>query len=338
MTDRRPPHVVLLATGGTIASRVQRASGGAAVAADDGMRVLSSLQNSTAYPVRVVDVFRRGSYLLTFGDMLDIYRAVVEALSDPMALGVVVAHGTDTVEETAFLVDLLHDDPRPVVFTGAQRAADSLEPDGPDNLARAIAVAGSVEAKGRGVLVSFAGQIFPAKGVRKTQTCSLDAFANPDFGSVGSVTATGEVNMGGVVPRLVALPLPTSGVKDDLRVDVIAVHPGADSVLLKASLAAGAAGVVLQATGNGNANPSLCGAVAEATAAGVAVVVSTRVHAGPVVPVYGNGGGKDLVAAGAVPSGLLRPSQSLILLALLLRTGASHDEIVRIFSECGAPP
>lgn len=337
MTDRPPPHVVLLATGGTIASRAQRTPDGATVAADDGMRVLSSLQSPTAYPVRVVDVSRQGSYLLTFDDMLAICRAVVEALSDPMALGVVVTHGTDTMEETAFLVDLIHDDPRPIVFTGAQRAADSPEPDGPDNLARAIAVAGSIEARGRGVLLCFAGRIFPARGVRKTHTRSLDAFANPDFGPAGSVTETGEVRMGESLPRADALPLPTSGA-DHLRVDMVATHPGADSVLLRASLAAGAAGVVLQGTGNGNANPSMCEAVAEAAAAGVVVVASTRVHAGPVVPVYGNGGGKDLVAAGAIPSGLLRPSQSLILLGLLLRTGASHDEIARTFSQRGAPP
>lgn len=340
MTDRRAPHVVLLATGGTIASRSQRAANGAAVAVDSGMCVLASLQNPAAYPVRVLDVSGQGSYSLTFGEMVTICRAVVEALSDPMVLGVVVTHGTDTMEETAFLADLTHDDPRPVVFTGAQRAADSLEPDGPDNLARAIAVAGSDKARGRGVLLCFGGRIFPARGVRKTHTCSLDAFTNPDFGSIGSVAATGEVRMRREVKRAAALPLslPTGGANDHLRVDVIPAHPGADSVLLKASLAAGATGVVLQATGNGNANLAMCEAVADATAAGVAVVVSTRVHAGPVVPVYGNGGGKDLVAAGAIPSGLLRPSQSLILLGLLLRTGASHADIARAFGECGAPP
>lgn len=337
MTDRPRRHVVLLATGGTIASRAQGTPDGATVAADDGMRVLSSLQSPTAYPVRVVDVSRQGSYALTFEDMLAIGRAVVEALADPMVLGVVVTHGTDTMEETAFLVDLIHDDPRPIVFTGAQRAADSAEPDGPNNLARAIAVASSVDARGRGVMLCFAGRIFPARGVRKTHTCGLDAFENPDYGPAGSVADTGEVRMGGLLPRSTALPLPTAG-PDRVRVDMVTSYPGADAALLGACRAAGAAGIVLQATGNGNANPSMCEAIAEATAAGVTVVVSTRVHAGPVTPVYGNGGGKDLVEAGAIPSGLLRPSQSFILLSLLLRTGVSRDGIVRAFHQFGAPP
>lgn len=338
VTDRQGPHVVLLATGGTISSRVQSASGGAAVAADTGQQVLGSLRSPSSYPVRVVDVFRAGSYLLTFDDMTAICAKIKEALSDPMAVGVVVTHGTDTMEETAYLADLTHDDPRPVVLTGAQNSADSPEPDGPDNLSQAIAVASSPEAAGRGVLLCFAGDIFPARGVRKTQTFDLHAFTNPDFGSAGSVTAASEVLMEEALPRMdpLPLPLPSSGLGKSPRVDLVAAYPGADSVLLQASRDAGAAGVVLQATGSGNANLALCEAIADATAAGVVVVTSTRVHAGPVIPVYGNGGGKDLLAAGAIPSGLLRPSQSLILLSLLLRLGTNREDIARTFARHGA--
>jgi L-asparaginase len=115
-------------------------------------------------------VFCEGSYLLTLDDMTAICAKIREALIDPLVVGVVVMHGTDTMEETAYLAELTRDDPRPVVFTGAQNSADSSEPDGPDNLADAIAVASSPEAAGRGVLLCFAGQIFPARGVRKTHT------------------------------------------------------------------------------------------------------------------------------------------------------------------------
>jgi L-asparaginase len=329
-------HVVLLATGGTISSRSSRAGG--AVASDTGEEVFKALGSPVAHPVRVLDVFQKGSYLLTFEDMLRICATIKEVLKNPKVLGVVVTHGTDTMEETAYLADLTHNDERPVVFTGSQRAADSEAPDGPDNLARAIAVAGSKDGRAKGVMVHFAGMIFPAAGVRKSQTVRLDAFANPDFGLLGQVSAHGEVSMAGGSgrPEALALPQPGSG---SPRVDLIAAYPGADSILMNAALEAGAAGIILQGTGSGNANPSLCAGVAAAVASGVVVVTSTRVDAGPVVPIYGaGGGGEDLRAAGAIGSGHLRPSQSLILLSLLLRIHSDRQRITEIFTHRGRPP
>ncbi|MEY9776545.1 asparaginase [Arthrobacter sp. MW3 TE3886] len=330
------PHVVLLATGGTISSRASE-TGGAAVASDTGDDVFASMGVPAAHPVRVVDVFRKGSYLLTVEDMIAICARIRLALADPQVLGVVVTHGTDTMEETAYLVDLTHDDPRPVVFTGAQQAADSPAPDGPGNLYRAIAVAGSPQSRGRGVLLEFAGTIFPVTGVRKSHTTRLDAFANPDFGTAGSVSESGEVMMQAARPAMAPLPLPDVAAGSP-RVDLIASYPGADSTLLRASLEAGAAGIVLQGTGTGNANRALCREVADATAAGVVVVTSTRVEAGAVVPRYGDGGGDDLRVAGAIPSGLLRPSQSLVLLSLLLRLDTPTARIADTFARRGAPP
>jgi L-asparaginase len=327
--------VVLLATGGTIASRTS-AEGGA-VAADTGDQLFAALAESASIPVRVLDVFQKGSYLLTFDDMLAICGRIQEVLADPQVLGVVVTHGTDTMEETAYLVQLTHRDPRPVVFTGAQHAADSASPDGPENLSRAIAVAGSAEARGRGVLVAFAGTVFPAAGVRKSHTTSLRAFANPDFGALGVVSSTGEVSLQGVASALDPLPLPGTEAASP-RVDLVAAYPGADAVLLQAALQAGAAGIVLQGTGSGNANTKLCAAVAAATASGVVVVTSTRVDAGAVIPIYGTGGGADLYAVGAIPSGLLRPSQSLILLSLLLRLSMPRKRIGEIFAQRGREP
>ncbi|WP_284977249.1 asparaginase [Arthrobacter sp. efr-133-TYG-104] len=329
-------HVVLLATGGTISSRASRAGG--AVASDTGAEVFKAMGSPTSHPVRVLDVFQKGSYLLTFADMLRICATIKDVLKDPDVLGVVVTHGTDTMEETAFLADLTHDDVRPVVFTGSQRAADSEAPDGPDNLARAIAVAGSKEGRGKGVMVHFAGSIFPAAGIRKSQTLRLDAFANPDFGSLGRVSAQGTVAMldGGSRPEPLPLPEPDGTCP---RVDLVAAYPGADATLMRAALEAGATGIVLQGTGSGNANPSLCSEVAAAVAAGVVVITSTRVDAGPVVPIYGaGGGGEDLRAAGAIGSGHLRPSQALILLNLLLRINTGPERISEIFAHRGRPP
>lgn len=335
-TSPNQEHVVLLATGGTISSRSRADLGGATVASDGADELLHSTNGTHTFPVRVVDVLRAGSYALDVDDMLLVSARIAEVLADPSVVGVVVTHGTDTMEETAFLADLVHGDPRPVVFTGAQHAADSAEPDGPGNLSRAIALAGSPAARDHGVLLCFAGEVFAVRGIRKADTVRPHAFSNPDYGS-SPAGGHGEVLPAGTAasrPR--PLPLPDRATR--CRVDLVASYPGADGAHLRASLASGAAGIVLQGTGNGNANPALCGAVADATADGVVVVISTRVHAGPVVPVYGAGGGKDLLAAGAIPSGLLRPSQSLVLLSLLLRLGRSRTEIAEVFAQKGGAP
>lgn len=336
MTQTAKSHVVLLATGGTIASRAQSLQGGATVASDTAETLLHSVPAAGSLPVRVRDVLRTGSYAMSVDDMLLICAHIRGALTDPAVVGVVVAHGTDTMEETAFLADLLHDDPRPVVFTGAQRAADTDRPDGPRNLAAAIALASSADARGHGVLLCFAGQVFPALGVRKEQTEALNAFANPDVGAVGAVSGNGVALFATPAPRPAALPMPP--VDSSSRVDVVASYPGADATLLRAAAHAGAAGLVLQGTGNGNANAALCAAVAELCAQDITVVTSTRVSAGPVRAVYGAGGGVDLLAAGAVPSGILRPSQSFVLLSLLLRLGRSPAEIAETFASRSRVP
>ncbi|HVV09528.1 asparaginase [Amycolatopsis sp.] len=304
--------VVVISTGGTIASRA--GSNGASLASDDAGALLARLPFDVGVPVEGRDVLCVGSYLLTPPDMAGIVWAIRAALADESVLGVVVTHGTDTMEETAFLAELTHDDDRPVVFTGAQLPADAPDTDGPRNLADAIAVAASPAARGRGVLIAFGGSVFGARGTRKTHTVAANAFATPDAGPLGYVRQ-GEVTFIASPERFPALDLEDL---NGVRVDIVAFYPGADTAALDAVIAAGAAGIVLEATGAGNGNLALRDAVARLTAAGVVVALSTRVHAGPVAGLYGNGGGADLVEAGAIPTGVLRPSQARILLTALI--------------------
>lgn len=333
MSPTSTGHVVLLATGGTIASRAD-SSAGATVAADAGHDVLATAGDLTL-PVDVVDLMQKGSYLLTFDDMLAVCSSIRAALESPDTLGVVVTHGTDTMEETAYLADLLHDDPRPVVFTGAQRAADNPEPDGPGNLRAAIALAAAPEARGRGALIVFHGEVFAVPGTRKTETTRLRAFSNPDRGVVGAATTDGVITMDPVSPRPQPLATPPAGTA--ARVDVVASYPGADAALFLAAVSAGARGIILEATGLGNANAALCEAVREVVGDGVVVVTSTRVHAGPVLGVYGTGGGRTLEDAGAIPSGLLRPSQARTLLHALLALGLPPHELAWHIRQRGQP-
>ncbi|WP_236791779.1 asparaginase [Amycolatopsis sp. GM8] len=303
--------VVVLSTGGTIASRANER--GASVASDEVSALLRRLPFEAGVPVEGRDVLRLGSYLLTPADMAGIAREIRRALDDPDVLGVAVTHGTDTMEESAFLADLVHDDPRPVVFTGAQRPADATDTDGPRNLADAITVAADERAHGRGVLIVFDGAVFAARGTRKTQTLAAAAFSSPDHGPIGQVRE-GSLVFTGAPERPPRIELSEM----DARVDIVALYPGADTTALDAVVVAGAAGIVLEATGAGNANPPIRDAVARLTEAGIVFALSTRVHAGPVAGLYGNGGGRDLVEAGAIPAGLLRPSQARILLTALL--------------------
>jgi len=324
----------VLSTGGTIASR--RDARGASVASDGVGELLRRLPDAPDVPVEGRDVLCLGSYLLTAEDMAGIAREIRRTLADESVLGVVVTHGTDTMEETAFLADLVHDDPRPVVFTGAQRPADAPDTDGPRNLADAIAVAAHPSARDLGVLIAFDGAVFAAQGTRKTHTTAPAAFSAPDAGPLGHLrdgaltqALTQAVTIGVRPERCPPLDLTALDLAE-ARVDVVAYYPGSDATALDAVAAAGARGVVIAGTGAGNANPAINASVARLTAEGVVVALSTRVDAGPVAGIYGNGGGLDLLAAGAVPTGVLRPSQARILLAALL---AAHRDPARVAEE-----
>ncbi|MDQ1662397.1 MAG: L-asparaginase [Blastococcus sp.] len=323
------PLVTVLATGGTMASRT--GAGGAATAQDDGADLVARLDLPPGIELRVRDVFRVGSYRMTLDRLHELARAVAAELRDERVDGLVVTHGTDTTEESAFFLDLFHDDARPVVLTGAQRAADASDSDGPRNLTDAVTVAAAPLARGLGVLIGFGGQLFPARGTRKGHTLAADAFLNPAGGPLGWIHG-GDVGIVTQPRRGPALPLDAFD-PAGVRVDVVACYPDADATALRACADAGARGIVLEATGAGNANPLICAAVAELTAAGVVVVTSTRVAAGPVAAIYGDGGGIDLVRAGAVPSGLLRPPQARVLLAALLGIHGDPAVVRQAFAE-----
>jgi L-asparaginase len=228
--------------------------------------------------------------------------------------GIVVTHGTDTMEESAFLADLVHDDPRPVVFTGAQRPFDSPAPDGPANLAAALAVAASPLSRELGVLLCFDGLVFPARGVRKVETLRSAAFAAPGRGPVLQLAD------GAVVPLARPVrpgPLPLDLDRELPRVDVVACHLGADAALLRAAVDAGAAGIVLEAFGAGNAPPAIAEESGRLVARGIPVLVCSRVPSGPVAPLYA-GGGAGLARSGALFAGDLSPWQGRLLLAAAL--------------------
>jgi L-asparaginase len=315
--------IVVISTGGTIASRWQ----GSGFAADaHGHEVMATAAVPEDVTVEVVDLFSVNSPRLTTVHQLTMLRTVHEVLADPGVDGIVVTHGTDTLEESAFLVDLHHDDPRPVVFTGAQLPLDAADGDGPGNLHDALLTAATT--RGLGVLVAFDGKVHSARGTVKTQTLAADAFGDPSGARIGNV-GFGRVSVLRHPRRPAALALPR--MPDALpRVDMVMHHCDADPLLLNAAMNAGAQGIVLVATGAGNATPEIVEAVAAATSRGVLVALTTRVQAGPITEIYTHGGAVDLVAAGAVPTGTLRAGQARIAVLTALLAATDPRERVRI--------
>ncbi|GES42374.1 L-asparaginase [Rhizobium dioscoreae] len=306
------PLVAVIATGGTIAS--ERTDSGASIPSLTGESLVALLPDMPV-DLRPVELMAKDSASLTLADMQGISDKVGELLADDAINGIVILHGTDAMEETALLVHLQHGLNKPVVFTGAQFTADHPKADGPANLAAAVAAAVDSANARRGVLVCFGGRLLPAWGLYKHSSDSADAFRqsrpleNPPS------------------PRLAA-PL------DNVRIDVVAIYPGCDSVHVDASLRADAHGIVLAALGSGNANPRLVEAVRRCADVSVPVVVSSRVPEGLLVSSYGGGGGgHDLAAAGAIHSSTLRPGQARVLLAALVASGATADVVKQAFSD-----
>ena len=257
-------------------------------------------------------------------------RAVQDALARPEVAGVVISHGTDTLEETAWWLDLTVDSPKPVVLIGAQRNASEPDFDGPGNLRNAVRIAVEPDAAGKGVMLAMNNQINAARDVTKTHTSSVETFKSGDFGFLG------EVDFDRVVFSRAPLRRQHVPIRTDAMpyVEIVAMYGGADGALVRAAIDHGAKGIVIQALGWGNVNLPMFAAIKDAIARGIPVVVTSRVPNGRVLPNYGfDGGGKTLVDAGAIMGDDLSPQKARILLTLLLQSGVQgQKELQAAFS------
>ena len=297
-----------------------------ALSGDDLVATVPEL--ASVAKVQVEDLFNLPSDYMDAARWITINEAVVEALARTEVAGVIVSHGTDTLEETAWFLDLTVSSEKPVVLVGAQRNASERDFDGPRNLLNAARVCVSTEARGKGVMIVMNNQINAARDATKTHTSDVESFKSGDFGILGSVDHDRVVFARTPSRRqhieLKDAPLP--------RVDIVAMYAGADGALVRAAVAAGAKGVVIQALGWGNVNVPLFGAIKEVIAKGVVVVISTRVPNGRVLPVYGTeGGGKTLKDAGAVFADNLSPQKARILLMLALQSTSAPATVQQMF-------
>ncbi|WP_139904506.1 asparaginase [Clostridium thermarum] len=266
---------------------------------------------------------------MTIDNMFELSKFIQKLLLRDDISGVVVTHGTDTLEETAYLVDLTIDTEKPVVFTGAMRSSSELGYDGPSNLAEAICTAISHEARNRGVLVCFNGELNSANEVTKVNAMSINAFATPSFGPLGIVD-----NNTVIFYRCNRISKRIEVNKIDAKVDLIKCTAGQDSSLIEFCLDKGDNGIVLEAMGRGNVPPQMLKGIQNAIDSNVPVVLVSRCFEGRVYESYGyEGGGKMLREMGVIFADHMPGQKARIKLILALSKTRNVDEVKAIFED-----
>ncbi|MEU5198508.1 asparaginase [Streptomyces scabiei] len=317
--------VAVISLGGTIAMTAQT-DGGATptLSADDLVAAVPGLAD-TGINVEVRDFRRLPGASLSFSDLFEL-AATMETLAVD---GVVVTQGTDTIEETAYLLDLVTTGDMPIVVTGAMRNASMAGADGPANVLAAIRTAASAEARGTGCVVVFGEEIHAARWVRKTHATSPTAFTSYP-GPIGYV-AEDRVR---ILARPDAAPTiaPPSATAPAVRTTVFTVGIGDDGTLLQV-LGDHVDGLIVAAFGAGHV-PRACVDALTDLAKRMPVILATRTGSGPVLrQTYGFPGSEsDLLARGLISGSTLDPVKARILLQLLLMTGADRDQIIQAFS------
>jgi len=282
----------------------------------------------------VVQVANVASTNMTPALWLAVSRKAEEMLARPDVAGVVVTHGTDTLEETAYFLDLTVRSDKPTVMVGAQRAASEPDADGPRNLRDAILTAVAPASRGMGTLVVLNGEIHAAREVTKTSTLSVSTFLTPQFGALGTVEPDG-VLFSRAPLRRQRVPVAAGATLG--RVEIVTNYAGADGRVVRGLLAQGALdGLVVEASGVGNLAEALFDALVEVRQRGIPVVISTRVHSGRTLPLYaGRGSGVSLQEIGCVFADNLSPHKARVLLLAALTHTSDVERLREIFSGRG---
>jgi L-asparaginase len=325
--------VAVIFTGGTI-SMVADAKAGGNVPALDGAAILARTPGLERLAEIVpIDLGRTPASHFSLPGLFEIAARIKAAQADPAIDGVVVVQGTDVLEETAFLWDLVTDRPEPVVVTGAMRTASDPGYDGPANLLDAVTCAASPDLEGAGVVVVLAGSIDAADAVTKTHASALDTFKSLDTGPIGRVR-DGAVT----ISRRRGSRRHVATDRAAAEVFLITAHVAIDGRLLDAAAAGRPPGIVIEATGAGNTAAALLDSAVRAMAAGTVVALTTRCPAGAVSPAYAfRGGGATWLREGAILAGHLSGPKARIALAAGLGAGMDRTTLATLLADPIAP-
>jgi L-asparaginase len=311
------PHVVILATGGTIAGSAESQTQAGYTSGQVGVEVLINAVPQLAQLAEITgeQIANVGSQDMSDAIWLELAKRVNEVAARPEVDGVVITHGTDTIEETGYFLNLVVRTDKPVVMTAAMRPSTALSADGPLNIFNAVAVAADPEAEGRGVLIVANDDIHGARSITKTSTTDVHTFMSPERGLIG-VSLYGDNRYFRYPYRshTTKSEFSVDGVEELPRVDVLYVTADMSPDLIDCAVANGAAGLVTAGVGNGNMTAEALAAVERAIAKGVIVVRASRVPAGAV----GRNVEVDDDALGTVAAGELNPAKARVLLKLAL--------------------
>lgn len=316
-------------TGGTI-SMVADATAGGRVPTLDGAAILARAPGIDRIADLVpMDLGRTPASHFTWKQLFRVREAIRRAIADPAIDGVVVVQGTDVIEETAFFWDLLHDGPKPIVVTGAMRAASDPDDDGPANLRDAVRCAASPSLRDQGVVVVLDHAINQADDVTKTHASALDTFQCLNVGPLGRVVGEHVIlDRTRGARRHVVTERAADGVQ------LVTAHVAMDGAQLAAAAAGGAPGIVVEATGAGNTSALLLEAATAAIGQGIAVALTTRAAAGAAGAGYAfPGGGATWVRAGAMLAGHLSGPKARVALALALGAGLAGESLGALLAD-----
>ncbi|WP_077308938.1 asparaginase [Terribacillus halophilus] len=288
--------VVLVTTGGTIASVPNEESGKLASGEMSGEDLRSQIALPEHIEVSVVNALQKPSMHITFEDLVYLKKLIEQQLKDPEVHGVVVTHGTDSLEETAYFLDLTIQDTRPVVVTGSQRAIHELGSDVYINLRHAVLTAYDEQLRDCGTVVVFNERIFPAKYVKKEHASNIQGFNAFGFGYLGIIDNDKVYLYQKPVKRhtyALQKPLP--------QVEIIKCYLQADGKFIKAAREAGVQGIVLEGVGRGQVSPKMKEEILRSLQAGITIMLTTASEEGNVYTTYDyEGSAYDLYKAGVL--------------------------------------
>ena len=287
--------ISLITTGGTNASK-EVSKGLLSSGAMSGEELASLCQLPEGFDIKIINLMQKPSMHIDLNEMMVIKEAIGKELEDDEVCGVVVTHGTDSLEETAYFLDLTTKDPRPVVVTGSQRSPQDVGTDVYSNLRNSIYVAANQQLMHSGVLVVFNERIYSARYVKKVHASNLQGFESFGYGYLGII----DNDVVSVYQKPIYNESYSIG-SEIPRVDIIKCYSGADGVLIDAAVNAGARGIVLEGVGRGQVSPFMVDSIQAALDKGITVVISTSAEEGKVYPAYSyNGSAHDLQTRGAI--------------------------------------
>ncbi|MFK9095360.1 asparaginase [Bacillus salipaludis] len=309
--------VVLLTTGGTIASKPNKDSGKLASGALTGEELAAMCNLPKDIEVIVDSVFQKASIHITFEDLVFLKNKIEDYFKDEAVSGVVVTHGTDTMEETAYFLDLTINDYRPVVVTGSQRSPEDLGSDVYINLRHAIYSACSSDLEMSGTVVVFNERIFAARYVKKEHASNIQGFNAFGFGYLGIIDND----------RVHVFQKPIKReyyeIKSSIpQVEIIKCYIGADGKFIKAAIEAGVGGIVLEGVGRGQVAPKMMEEIEKAIKEGIKLVITTSAEEGSVYTTYDyEGSAYDLYKKGVILGSDNDSKKARIKLAVAMASG-----------------